>query len=519
MSFDVASASDKTLRSAVAEAASSLGVEDKTLLLDLARRFRLKEAVPAIAKLADSGDVPRADALKTFNEIGVGDPALFEAFLSDPDGTIQREAMIGYSTSAGTAGVTKIAGMWDGLPGLLRQLALDGMLRNKESAAAFVLAAADGKFKGAGASATERAISLLGMEHPAIAKLLESTEGLLMPVISLKGTPADKVPVDINLDGPFTVETWVRFDATVDNSDSLLGKAGVADFNFYSGSLRLHSGGKDQIVASRPVGPGIWTHLAVTRDAAGKLRVFIDGEPDPTSGEPFTGKMVGLNPGVSLAKGGTSGKFLSFRVWDGARTEEEIRGAYRTRFSGSDLPKGLLVNLPEKGGTAVTMTADFPELRTPAEAAAIAEKFRVTKAKASQPGDAANGHKLMEATCMICHQVSGAGQAIGPDLSGAGAMGIDALLHNILLPNEQLESGYYRHDVTLKDGTFVSGFLASENKNQLVLRQIGADDRVIPRGQIVSHEVSKRSLMPEGLIDGFTDQQVADLFAYLMTLK
>jgi putative membrane-bound dehydrogenase-like protein len=519
MSFDAAAASDKTLRSAVAEAASSLGVKDKSLLLDLARRFRLKEAVPAIAKMADSGDVPRADALKTFNEIGVGDPALFEAFLSDPDATIQREAVIGYSSSAGIDGVAKIAGMWDGLPGLLRQLALDGMLRTKESAAAFVLAAAGGKFKGAGASATERAISLLGMEHPAITKLLESSEGLLVPVISLKGDPGGHVPVAIDLDGPFTVETWVRLDAPVDNSDSLLGKAGVADFNFYAGSLRLHSGGKDQIVASRPVAPGIWTHFAVTRDAAGKLRIFIDGEPDPASGAPFTGEMPGLNPGVSFGKGGTSGKFLSFRVWGRARTEEEIRGAFRTRFSEGDLPEGLRVNLPQKGGAAVTMTADFPELRTPAEAVAIAEKFRVTKAKAAQAGDAAQGRKLAEATCMICHQIKGGGQAIGPDLSGAGAMGIDALLHNILLPNEQLESGYYRHDVTLKDGTFASGFLASENKEQLVLRQIGSDDRVIPRGQIASHDVSKRSLMPEGLIDGFTDQQVADLFAYLLSLK
>lgn len=92
-------------------------------------------------------------------------------------------------------------------------------------------------------------------------------------------------------------------------------------------------------------------------------------------------------------------------------------------------------------------------------------------------------------------------------------------MHNIHLPNGRLKSGYYRRDVTLKDGTFVSGFLASENKNQLVLRQIGFDDRVIPRGQIASHEVSKRTLMPEGLIDGFTDQLVAELFAYLMTLK
>jgi hypothetical protein len=52
-----------------------------------------------------------------------------------------------------------------------------------------------------------------------------------------------------------------------------------------------------------------------------------------------------------------------------------------------------------------------------------------------------------------------------------------------------------------------------------VLKQIGADARAIPKDQVKEHTVSKRSLMPEGLIDGFTEKQVADLFGYLMTLK
>lgn len=174
---------------------------------------------------------------------------------------------------------------------------------------------------------------------------------------------------------------------------------------------------------------------------------------------------------------------------------------------------------PLVGGSRVAVVSDFPELRTPAEAAALIARFAEMRKKVALPGEAARGEFLVRNTCMICHQIKGEGLAIGPDLSGAGAMGVDALLHNILLPNEQLESGYYRHDVTLKDGSFVSGFLASESKVQLVLRQIGTDDRVIPRKQIASHRVSKRSLMPEGLIDGFDDQQVSDLFAYLMTLK
>jgi hypothetical protein len=36
---------------------------------------------------------------------------------------------------------------------------------------------------------------------------------------------------------------------------------------------------------------------------------------------------------------------------------------------------------------------------------------------------------------------------------------------------------------------------------------------------VKEHAVSKRSLMPEGLIDGFSEKQVADLFSYMMTLK
>jgi len=89
----------------------------------------------------------------------------------------------------------------------------------------------------------------------------------------------------------------------------------------------------------------------------------------------------------------------------------------------------------------------------------------------------------------------------------------------VLTPNAQLESGYYRHDITLKDGGLASGFLASETPKLIVLRQIGADERAIPVEQVKEHTVSKRSLMPEGLIDGFGEKQVADLFAYLMTLK
>lgn len=520
LGFDPSAASDENLRRAVVAAAAALPSGEHELTLALARKFRIAELIPTVLKLSETGAVTRAASLKTLNEIGATDPAQYEPFLTDTDSETQREAVIGYSSAAGAAGVAKLAEIWPGLPGVLRELATNGMLRTKEGTEAFMIAMAGGKFQDAGPAATERAVSQLGLDHPAVRKILETREGLLMPVFAFNGAAAEQVPINIDLKGSFTVEAWVKLDAPLDNTDSLLGKSGVADFNFWASTPRMHVSGRgDLIAATRPITPGIWTHIAYTRDAVGSLRLFLDGEPDAAANAHFTAALLGLNPGVALAQGGTVGRFTSFRVWDRARTEAEIRDSHRTRFTETALPAGLLHNFPGNSGPNVTMTTDFPELRTPADATAIVERFNLTKSKAEKPGDPTSGKKLAETSCTICHQINGAGMAIGPDLSGAGAMGVDSLLRNILQPSEQLESGYYRHDITLKDGTLASGFLSSQDENRIVLRQIGADDRAIPLNQIESHKISKRSLMPEGLIDGFTDQQVADLFAYLMSLK
>ena len=71
-----------------------------------------------------------------------------------------------------------------------------------------------------------------------------------------------------------------------------------------------------------------------------------------------------------------------------------------------------------------------------------------------------------------------------------------------------------------------SGSIASTNIGRrrpsrfiIVIRQPGLPDRRIPKADIRSTKFIRRSLMPEGLLDALQDQQVADLLAYLMTLK
>jgi len=264
----------------------------------------------------------------------------------------------------------------------------------------------------------------------------------------------------------------------------------------------------------------------ITRDAEGRFTLYFDGEPDPATGTTSTADFTGLHLGETTPRNGTAAHFDEFRVWNTARSAADILAHHRVSFDNSENPENLThritattPGLTLDGTAAIVPSTDFPELRTPEQQRAADARFQRFHALAGQPGDIARGKQLAQASCLICHQVQDEGIAIGPDLSGAGAMGIDSLLRNILTPNEALESGYYRHDIRLTDGTFASGFLAAETQDTLTLRRIGADDLVIPRSTIASHQIAKRSLMPEGLIDAYSDDQVRDLFTYLLSLR
>jgi putative heme-binding domain-containing protein len=533
--LDLKVAANPQLAAMVATAAQALLAEEPSearerLVVELARRFRLNALAPQVAawlQAAQRTPAELANGLATLREAGGSSLPMLRRFLDHADAAVRREALLGFAGADDPAAVAELAERWEALPGALRALAVDGMTANAPKAQAFARLLADGKFPGFDAAAVEKLVATLGAEHPDVAAFLAKHHGLLQPVIELAGKPEGRVLTNLTLDGPFTVEGWVRLANGVSNDDSLLGRRGGdgADMNFHQGRLRLFANKSDQLIAKRVVAAGQWTHCALTRDATGKLALYFDGEPDVQGGN-FTAALTGMNLGESNAAGGSAGLFDEIRVWNRARSPEEIRRDFQTRFTAADQPAGLVQRIGAsnpsgalEGGAKVSLTRDFPPLVTPAQAATLEEKFAKFRKLASQPGDSTRGQQLAQASCLICHQVKGEGIAVGPNLSGAGAMGVEALLRNILTPNAQLESGYYRHDVKLKDGSTLSGFLSAETHESLTIRQIGADPRVVPRGEILRHDVSRRSLMPEGLIDGFSPQQVADLFSYLMGLK
>jgi putative heme-binding domain-containing protein len=117
------------------------------------------------------------------------------------------------------------------------------------------------------------------------------------------------------------------------------------------------------------------------------------------------------------------------------------------------------------GGAKVQKTQDYPPLLTSVEAQALAEKFMKFHALAGKTGDTAKGKALFATLCQQCHNVGGQGGQVGPVLGGAGALGVEALLRNILTPNAAMEPGYRVFRVELKDDDVLDGILVSQDKD------------------------------------------------------
>ena len=110
-------------------------------------------------------------------------------------------------------------------------------------------------------------------------------------------------------------------------------------------------------------------------------------------------------------------------------------------------------------------------------------------------------------------------------LDNACAMGrrnredIDSLLLNIINPNAEIREGYENFLVTTKDGRVINGFLVEQAPQVVVLRGLDGQNVSLTRAEIADMKNAGVSLMPEGLLDAFDDQQVRDLFAYLRTTQ
>lgn len=136
-------------------------------------------------------------------------------------------------------------------------------------------------------------------------------------------------------------------------------------------------------------------------------------------------------------------------------------------------------------------------------------------------GDAAKGQAMFtQAGCVACHRVKGQFIDFGPDLTQIGAkLSKDGLFTAILYPSAAIEHSFVGLNVTTKEGQTVMGFAVSETDTDLTLKMAGGATTTVKKSSLVKKEGLKDSLMPPGLAGAIGPQGLADLVAWLMTLK
>jgi len=152
-----------------------------------------------------------------------------------------------------------------------------------------------------------------------------------------------------------------------------------------------------------------------------------------------------------------------------------------------------------------------PKARMGADAAGIA---RITAA-ATGTGNVYRGRTHYQQRCAACHRLFNVGGEIGPDLTAFKRDDLASLILAIVSPNAEIREGYEPFVLTKKDGTVHSGFIATQDERRVVLRDMAGLSVSVDRGDLASLRGLGTSLMPAGLLDGLSDADLRDFFAYL----
>ncbi len=133
-------------------------------------------------------------------------------------------------------------------------------------------------------------------------------------------------------------------------------------------------------------------------------------------------------------------------------------------------------------------------------------------------GDAERG-KLLITACYTCHKVGATGVEYGPDLTSFAKMQpTDVVIRSIITPSADISSGFTGYEVKTKDGKTIHGLLLSGGDPTIVASQ-GGVVQLIPRNKVESRNELNRSLMLSAEQLGFGPQEVADVVAYLKSIK
>lgn len=174
----------------------------------------------------------------------------------------------------------------------------------------------------------------------------------------------------------------------------------------------------------------------------------------------------------------------------------------------------------QKNATVAKVVAAAQQKRDARLAAAKAKLPQLVELAEKEGGNPQVGKVIFEGMCLSCHVVGTQGAGMGPALDGSSKREPEALLTAMLLPDEAAEGAYVLYRVIEKDGTIYEGLKKKVDGVGSTLGFHGGAKVFVPKSVIRKQEhVGSRSFMTTGLVDQLPDSVVADMLAYIRTMK
>jgi putative membrane-bound dehydrogenase-like protein len=150
----------------------------------------------------------------------------------------------------------------------------------------------------------------------------------------------------------------------------------------------------------------------------------------------------------------------------------------------------------------------------------LAYEMVVRRALAAK-GDTAKGKLLFKSqSCVACHTDADGQTPKGPHLVDIGQRyKPDELAESILKPSAKLAQGFETWRFDMANGKTFTGFVVSERAATVLIREPSGVRHELAKRDIESRTRVEGSAMPDGLVSNLTPEQLADLIAYLQSLR
>lgn len=202
-----------------------------------------------------------------------------------------------------------------------------------------------------------------------------------------------------------------------------------------------------------------------------------------------------------------------------SRLLEKWTGQYP--FKPSDAPEDRLVSWQ---GWFASSFPDLPKAE-PVNAASsnwdLDELLKYLTDKEFKGGDPRNGALVYQkGQCAACHRHGKLGEAVGPDLTNISKrFQRKQILESILFPSHVISDQYAAKKILTADGKMVVGLVSIDPSGDYLVTQNTGEKVKVRQEDIEEIAPSDRSIMPDGLLDPFTAEEIADLMTFLGVVK